>query len=102
VEGSKTHSFITEILSAAGIPTRKLADLLPAETLDSLAVASTITERELDVLRLVGKGCSNQEIGQRLTIAAGTVKTHFANIYRKLDVHNRVQAVAVAQALNLL
>lgn len=98
----KLQPLIAEIAQAAGASANRLADALPQATLAALTTASSITERELAVLRLVRDGRSNQEIGRRLTIASGTVKTHLANIYRKLDVHNRVQAVAAARALGLL
>jgi LuxR family maltose regulon positive regulatory protein len=61
-----------------------------------------MTARELEVLRLISGGLTNQQIADQLFISAGTVKTHVKNIYGKLDVHNRVQAVERAQALNLL
>ncbi len=99
---SKVLRFISEILRAAGERTGDITNLLSQETLDSLAVASSITERELEVLRLLRDGCSNRQISKQLHIAAGTVKTHLANIYKKLDVHNRVQAVGAARALKLL
>ncbi|NIN98434.1 MAG: hypothetical protein GTN93_25250, partial [Anaerolineae bacterium] len=48
-----------------------------------------LSERELDVLRLIAAGLSNQEIADRLVIALSTVKTHVHNIYGKLAVSNR-------------
>jgi LuxR family maltose regulon positive regulatory protein len=60
------------------------------------------SERELDVLRLIREGYSNQEIARELVIALGTVKAHTASLYRKLNVATRTQAVARATALNLL
>ncbi|HWM09088.1 MAG TPA: response regulator transcription factor [Solirubrobacteraceae bacterium] len=55
-----------------------------------------LTERELDVARLVAHGRTNIEIGEELFIAAGTVKTHVANIQRKLGARNRVGIAAWA------
>lgn len=66
------------------------------------ALAEPITERELEVLRLVAEGLKNQEIADRLVITRGTVRVHVNNLYRKLDVNNRVQAVGRARALGLL
>jgi predicted ATPase/DNA-binding CsgD family transcriptional regulator len=61
-----------------------------------------LTEREQEILRLLAQGLTNQEIADRLTIAVGTVKTHNHNIYGKLGVDNRLQAVTRAQELSLL
>ncbi|MFL7808532.1 MAG: LuxR C-terminal-related transcriptional regulator, partial [Anaerolineae bacterium] len=61
-----------------------------------------LTERELEVLELLAAGLSNAEIGQRLYISLPTVKSHTRNIYGKLDVHSRDQAVIHARALGIL
>lgn len=55
-----------------------------------------LSERELDVLRLVAKGHSNKEIAARMHISQATVKTHLIHIFRKLDVNDRTAAVTVA------
>jgi two-component system, NarL family, response regulator len=55
-----------------------------------------LTAREVDVLKLMSAGCSNQEIGRRLFIAEGTVKAHVNNILNKLNVNDRTQAVTLA------
>ena len=61
-----------------------------------------LSERELEVLHLIAKGLTNPEIASRLYLALNTVKAHTRNIYGKLDVHSRTQAIARAQALGLL
>jgi LuxR family maltose regulon positive regulatory protein len=61
-----------------------------------------LTRRELEVLRLVAAGLSNREIAQRLVISPGTVKVHISNIYDKLGVRKRTQAVAKARMLGVL
>ena len=55
-----------------------------------------LTEREVEVLQLVGQGISNQEIAERLVISEATVRTHIGNILLKLHLANRVQAVLYA------
>jgi LuxR family maltose regulon positive regulatory protein len=65
-------------------------------------VPAILSERELEVLRLMAAGCSNQEIANELVIALGTAKRHAANIFDKLDVRNRTEAVARARQLGLL
>lgn len=61
-----------------------------------------LSPRELEVLNLLATGLTNREIAARLFIEAGTVKRHTANIYGKLNVNNRTQAVAIARELHLL
>ncbi len=60
-----------------------------------------LSERELEVLRLIADGLSNAEIADKLFIAQGTVKRHINNIYGKLDVQSRTQAVAKAREIGL-
>jgi LuxR family maltose regulon positive regulatory protein len=61
-----------------------------------------LSERELEVLRLIADGLSNAEIAGKLVIAQGTVKRHINNIYGKLGVQSRTQAVAKAREIRLL
>lgn len=55
-----------------------------------------LTEREREVLRLVGSGCDNQQIAMTLTISGETVKNHLRNVYSKLGILNRHQAIVFA------
>ena len=61
-----------------------------------------LTPRELDVLRLLGTGASNDEIGHRLYISPKTASVHVTHIFRKLGVNGRVQAAMVAERMGLL
>jgi len=57
----------------------------------------SLTRRQLDVLRLLERRLSHQEIAEQLCISPNTVKRHTATIYRKVAVHSRRQAVAAAR-----
>lgn len=61
-----------------------------------------LSERELEVLGLIANGLSNRDIAERLVLSVGTVKVHTRNIYGKLGVNSRTQALAEAGRLNLL
>jgi LuxR family maltose regulon positive regulatory protein len=66
------------------------------------SLVEPLTERELEVLRLIVAGLSNAEIAEELFIAVSTVKSHVNHIYGKLAVENRIQAVNRARSLELL
>lgn len=61
-----------------------------------------LSDRELEVLRLMARGASNQEIANQLVVTIGTVKSHINHILGKMDAHNRTEAVARARELSLL
>lgn len=65
-------------------------------------ICSMLTERQMQVLRLMGQGKPNKLICRELEIEAGTVKAHIASIFRALDVVNRTEAVMRAKELGLL
>ena len=65
-------------------------------------VRATLTSREHEILLLISRGHTIQQIASRLAISPKTVETHVAKLYRKLDVRTRVQAVARAHALGLI
>lgn len=62
----------------------------------------TLTDREREIVRLVARGSTNQEIATELVISAGTAKTHLANIQSKLKVRNRVEIAAWAWQTGLI
>jgi NarL family two-component system response regulator LiaR len=66
------------------------------------AEVDALTERELEVLRLMAEGLNNAEIAERLTISLSTVKYHISNILGKLQVDNRVAAVSIAMQRKLV
>jgi LuxR family maltose regulon positive regulatory protein len=66
------------------------------------SVPEPLTEREFEVLRLLAAGRSNPEIARALYVELNTIKTHVKNLYGKLGVHGRLQALGRAQELGLL
>jgi LuxR family maltose regulon positive regulatory protein len=61
-----------------------------------------LSDREMEILQLVAEGLSNREIAQRLVLSLSTVKWHTSNIYGKLGVKNRTQAVARSREMGLV
>jgi LuxR family maltose regulon positive regulatory protein len=61
-----------------------------------------LTDRELQILRLLARDLTNKEIARELVVAPGTVKVHINNVYRKLSVNNRRAAVILAKAVGFL
>ena len=61
-----------------------------------------LTERELEVLRLLAAGLSSVEIAEQLVVAASTVRSHIKSIYAKLAVHRRAEAIQKARDVRLI
>ncbi len=88
-------------LSLAGVQRAPPAEPLKRSP-QNRALVEPLTERELEVLRLIGEGLSNAEIARKLFLSTNTLKAHTQNIYSKLDVHSRVQVVNRARELGLI
>jgi LuxR family maltose regulon positive regulatory protein len=88
------QGYASELLSALGGEAG--IELTPAQLL-----IEPLTLRELEVLKLIEAGCSNQEIAAELVISIPTVKRHISNIYTKLGTSSRTQAVLRGKELNL-
>jgi LuxR family maltose regulon positive regulatory protein len=94
---SGSPSYLAYLMGAAGSrPEPVSARPAPAE------LAEPLTGREVEILRLIAVGMRNQEIADQLFISLPTVKRHIANAYGKLGVDHRTEAIAQANALNLL
>lgn len=114
-EGQPMAIMLTHAVSL-GIAPDYAAELLaafPAEVMDSFEpemelsfsfqpLAEPISERELDVLRLLAAGLKYKEAAEELVVSVNTVRHHTRNIYGKLEVNNRAQAIARARELGLI
>jgi LuxR family maltose regulon positive regulatory protein len=90
------HPYLDTLLDACRAAFGESARPLPEALLDPL------TPRELEILRLICQGYSNPEIASELVVTVNTIKKHTSNIYGKLGVRSRTQAIARAHELNLL
>ena len=66
------------------------------------AMATSLSQREVEVLQMFADGCSTVEVGERLYISAKTVKNHLASIYAKLDARDRTQAVLTGVRMGII
>ncbi len=106
-ERSASRAYVDRLLSA--FPSAYASPARPSSSssssirsFSSSALVEPLSERELQVLRLMAEGLTNKEIAARLIIALGTVKAHIHNISGKLGAENRAHAVALAKELDLL
>jgi two-component system, NarL family, response regulator LiaR len=73
------------------------------DVLDTALISQLeLSKRELEILGLLAQGYSNQEIAAKLFVSLSTVKTHIQNLFEKLDVKRRTQAVEKAKRLHLI
>lgn len=87
---------------AAGLAPRSCTVTAPTPAPARRRAAGELTDRELDVLRLVSEGLSNPRVADTLWISEQTVKDHLRNIFKKLGVHDRTAAATTAQRRGLL
>jgi LuxR family maltose regulon positive regulatory protein len=96
-------AFVSQLLEAFGAPVgQDKGGGMPTAATSSHLPLSALSEREVEILRLIEDGHSNQHIGERLYLSLSTVKWHNQNIFSKLDVQRRTEAVARARQLKLL
>jgi LuxR family maltose regulon positive regulatory protein len=91
-----SHPYLDSLLDACRAALGESAQPQPGELPDPL------TPRELEIMRLICKGYSNPEIASELVVTINTIKKHTSNIYGKLGVRSRTQAIARAHELDLL
>jgi LuxR family maltose regulon positive regulatory protein len=90
--------YLKQVLTAFGLPAQAKSPVVTAES----EIIEPLTERELEVLKLLGERLTNREIAQRLFISPNTAKRHASNIYQKLSVSDRRQAAVKARSLGIL
>jgi LuxR family maltose regulon positive regulatory protein len=91
---SPASEYIRRLLEALG-------ESVKIESPISSPLNEPLSQRELEVLRLIVDGATNKEIAHELVLTVNTVKRHISNIFGKLDASNRAQAIARARELNL-
>jgi len=112
-EGVVTTAYIQGLLSALGkqdeihddVPGQPQSSALgprSRQAVNPQPLVEPLSDRELEVLELIAEGLSNPEIAARLYLSPNTVKVHARNIFGKLGVHSRTQALVRAQELRLL
>jgi LuxR family maltose regulon positive regulatory protein len=89
--GSYISGLLSDLSADAGNP-------LPSVQL----LIEPLTRRELELLKLIEEGCTNQDIAERLVISIPTVKRHISNLYSKLGAKSRTQAISLGKELKLI
>jgi LuxR family maltose regulon positive regulatory protein len=93
--------YVSRLLAAFPVTEPELPDLSKSPA-DQSGLIEPLSERELEVLQYLADGHTNREIADQLYISLNTVKVHTRNIYGKLSVNNRTQAVSRAGELGLI
>jgi LuxR family transcriptional regulator, maltose regulon positive regulatory protein len=102
VRPDAVQAYLETLLVAAG-ETRE-APAAATESRDAALeqLMASLTDRERNLLRFVSAGLSNRDLAERLSVSTNTVKWHLRNIFEKLHIKNRVQAIALARRFGLI
>ncbi len=98
----RQNSFIRESGSVSLLYVKKLLHIINANGKGRQSLPPLLTEQERNILRLIEQGLSNKEIADQIFVTSATVKTHIKNMYRKLDVNSRLQALKRGKELDML
>ncbi|MCI0521166.1 MAG: LuxR C-terminal-related transcriptional regulator, partial [Chloroflexi bacterium] len=99
-KGQVCNCYLDRLLKAFGKKESRQAQAWPAQS--HLSLVEPLSEREIQVLRLIASGMSYEAAARELVVALSTIQWHIKNIYQKLNVHNGKEAVYVARHINLL
>jgi predicted ATPase/DNA-binding CsgD family transcriptional regulator len=97
-----SQSLLVELSDLAEQPARGHSHRMNEKSPPNLDLPDPLTAREIEVLQLIAQGMTNQQIAETFVLAVGTVKWYSRQIYQKLGVGNRTQAIAQARELHLL
>jgi LuxR family transcriptional regulator, maltose regulon positive regulatory protein len=98
----RMSAYTSQLLAAFSTPTNASTPKSTIKNLKSEILFEPLSERELEILRLLAMGLSNRAIAERLVISVGTTKSHVHNILEKMGSESRMQAVAKARELGLV
>ena len=93
--------YVRQLLGAFPLDESEQATAAKSQV-DQSELIEPLSNREIEVLQLIAKGLTNQEIASKLYLSLNTIKTHTRRIYAKLGIHTRTQAVARGRALGLI
>ncbi|MFT3892824.1 MAG: LuxR C-terminal-related transcriptional regulator [Anaerolineales bacterium] len=97
---SEAQNFVKDVLQLSGY--RDDGSQISGVEMATLSTSALISPREQEILHLISAGYTNREMAGKLSISESTVKTHVGNIYQKLQVNSRVQAITRAKELKLV